>query len=107
VTCNLNAGHKDSVYCVAYSRDGKRFASGGADKTIIIWTQKVSTEWKLNLGLRVLSGSFIRLEYCEGTSPLRSGARKFRSNFVCEGGSRMLALGSAFGLWKFAPSAGA
>lgn len=21
-------GHKDTVYCVAYSRDGKRFASG-------------------------------------------------------------------------------
>lgn len=35
------AGHKDEVYCVAYSRDGKRFASGGADKTIIIWTHKV------------------------------------------------------------------
>ena len=26
-------GHRGSVYCVAYSRDGKRFASGGADKT--------------------------------------------------------------------------
>eukprot|EP01006_Ploeotia_vitrea_P032643 TRINITY_DN64821_c0_g1_i1.p1 TRINITY_DN64821_c0_g1~~TRINITY_DN64821_c0_g1_i1.p1 ORF type:complete len:1202 (-),score=127.96 TRINITY_DN64821_c0_g1_i1:106-3711(-) len=33
-------GHKDTVYCVAYSRDGKRFASGGADKTVIIWTTK-------------------------------------------------------------------
>lgn len=33
-------GHKDTVYTVAYSRDGKRFASGGADKTIIIWTHK-------------------------------------------------------------------
>lgn len=33
-------GHKDTVYCVDYSRDGKRFASGGADKTIIIWTSK-------------------------------------------------------------------
>eukprot|EP00735_Rhodelphis_limneticus_P013896 TRINITY_DN7858_c0_g1::TRINITY_DN7858_c0_g1_i1::g.23657::m.23657 TRINITY_DN7858_c0_g1::TRINITY_DN7858_c0_g1_i1::g.23657 ORF type:complete len:1206 (-),score=375.70,sp/A8WGF4/IF122_XENTR/55.15/0.0,WD40/PF00400.27/1e+02,WD40/PF00400.27/1.8e-10,WD40/PF00400.27/5.9e+02,WD40/PF00400.27/14,WD40/PF00400.27/0.33,WD40/PF00400.27/13,WD40/PF00400.27/0.039,WD40/PF00400.27/1.9e+02,Coatomer_WDAD/PF04053.9/43,Coatomer_WDAD/PF04053.9/56,Coatomer_WDAD/PF04053.9/70,Coatomer_WDAD/PF04053.9/0.32,Coatomer_WDAD/PF040 len=33
-------GHKDTVYCVDYSRDGKRFASGGADKTIIIWTFK-------------------------------------------------------------------
>lgn len=35
-------GHKDTVYSVSYSRDGKRFASGGADHTIIIWTWKVS-----------------------------------------------------------------
>lgn len=34
---------QDSVYCVAYSFNGKRFASGGADKTVIIWTSKVST----------------------------------------------------------------
>lgn len=33
-------GHKDSVYCVAYSRDGKRFASGAADKTVIVWSAK-------------------------------------------------------------------
>jgi len=33
-------GHKDTVYAVDYSRDGKRFASGGADKTVIIWTAK-------------------------------------------------------------------
>jgi len=40
----FGAGHKDEVYCVAYSQDGKRFASGGADKTIIIWTHKVEFE---------------------------------------------------------------
>ena len=34
-------GHKDTVYCVAYARDGKRFASGGADKCVIIWTAKL------------------------------------------------------------------
>ena len=33
---------QDAVYSVAYSYDGKRFASGGADKTVIIWTSKVS-----------------------------------------------------------------
>ncbi|KAG2430302.1 hypothetical protein HYH02_013779 [Chlamydomonas schloesseri] len=33
-------GHKDSIYCVAYAQNGKRFASGGADKTVIIWTSK-------------------------------------------------------------------
>ena len=33
-------GHKDVVYAVDYSPDGKRFASGGADKTVIIWSSK-------------------------------------------------------------------
>ncbi|XP_063677481.1 intraflagellar transport protein 122 homolog isoform X2 [Bolinopsis microptera] len=34
-------GHKDAVYCVCYNRDGSRFASGGADKTVIIWTDEL------------------------------------------------------------------
>lgn len=34
-------GHKDTVYCVAYARDGKKFASGSADKTVIVWTNKL------------------------------------------------------------------
>ena len=33
-------GHKKTLYCVAYAKDGKRFSSGGEDKTIIIWTNK-------------------------------------------------------------------
>eukprot|EP01116_Phalansterium_solitarium_P016577 TRINITY_DN3872_c0_g3_i3.p1 TRINITY_DN3872_c0_g3~~TRINITY_DN3872_c0_g3_i3.p1 ORF type:complete len:1186 (+),score=383.77 TRINITY_DN3872_c0_g3_i3:201-3758(+) len=33
-------GHKSTVYCVAYSKDGKRFSSGGSDNQIIIWAQK-------------------------------------------------------------------
>ena len=32
---------QDTVYCVNYARDGKRFASGGADKCVIIWTSKL------------------------------------------------------------------
>ncbi|CAK8675911.1 intraflagellar transport protein 122 homolog [Clavelina lepadiformis] len=34
--------HKDTVYCVDFSKDGKRFASGSADKCVIIWTDKLS-----------------------------------------------------------------
>lgn len=34
-------GHKDTVYCVCYARDGKKFASGSADKSVIIWTSKL------------------------------------------------------------------
>ncbi|XP_057296410.1 intraflagellar transport protein 122 homolog [Hydractinia symbiolongicarpus] len=34
-------GHKETVYCVAYAKNGKRFASGGADKCVIIWTNKL------------------------------------------------------------------
>ncbi|XP_037078773.1 LOW QUALITY PROTEIN: intraflagellar transport protein 122 homolog [Pollicipes pollicipes] len=33
-------GHTGNVYCVAYSRDGKRFASGSQDKSVIIWATK-------------------------------------------------------------------
>ena len=34
-------GHKETVYCVAYAKNGKRFASGSADKSVIIWTNKL------------------------------------------------------------------
>ncbi|CBZ55768.1 putative WD-repeat protein [Neospora caninum Liverpool] len=30
--------HKDTVYAVTYNKTGKLFASGGADKSVIIWT---------------------------------------------------------------------
>jgi len=33
-------GHKDTAYSVGFIRDGTRFASGGADKTVIIWSRK-------------------------------------------------------------------
>lgn len=33
-------GHKGVVYAVDYSHDGKRFASGGSDNVVIIWTDK-------------------------------------------------------------------
>jgi intraflagellar transport protein 122 len=41
-------GHKDSVFCVAYSKHGKKFASGGADKQVIIWTSKAEGILKYN-----------------------------------------------------------
>ena|SRR6218665_2050378 len=34
-------GHKESVLCLSFSHDGKRFASGSADKQVIIWTNKM------------------------------------------------------------------
>ncbi|CAG0883204.1 unnamed protein product [Darwinula stevensoni] len=34
-------GHKDTVVCVSYAKDGKRFASGSLDKHVIIWTSKL------------------------------------------------------------------
>jgi intraflagellar transport protein 122 len=30
--------HKDVVYCLAYSKDGQRWASGGADNNVIVWS---------------------------------------------------------------------
>lgn len=34
-------GHKGTVYCLAYQKDGKRFASGAADKDVIIWNENL------------------------------------------------------------------
>ncbi|KAF8375552.1 daf-10 [Pristionchus pacificus] len=33
-------GHKDTVYALAWSHDGSKFASGSADKSVIIWTSE-------------------------------------------------------------------
>ncbi|XP_045784631.1 intraflagellar transport protein 122 homolog [Maniola jurtina] len=37
----LLQAHKGPVYAVAYCNDGKKFASGSADKNVIIWTSKM------------------------------------------------------------------
>ena len=46
---NSLKGHKDTVYCVTYSADGKWFASGGADKKVVVW--------HYDSGLRSLEGA--------------------------------------------------
>ena len=60
-------GHKDAVYAVSYSKDGKRFASGGADKTVIIWTSKAEGLLKYSHG-----DSIQCLEYNPVSSQLAS-----------------------------------
>lgn len=30
--------HKGTVYCLAYSRDGQRWASGSADNSVVVWS---------------------------------------------------------------------
>lgn len=34
------SGHKDNIFCLANSKNGKFYASGGADKTVIFWSSK-------------------------------------------------------------------
>lgn len=41
-------GHKDTVYCINYAKNGQRFASGSADKTVIIWSNKLEGLLKYN-----------------------------------------------------------
>ena len=31
-------GHKDTVYCIAYSKDSQKFATGSSDNTVVIWS---------------------------------------------------------------------
>ena len=34
-------GHGDVVNTISYASDGSRFASGGADKLVVIWTSEL------------------------------------------------------------------
>ena len=63
-------GHKDTLYAVAYSRDGKRFASGGADKTIIIWTSKAEgiLKYSHNDSIQCLAYNSVTQQLASGTA---------------------------------------
>jgi len=37
----LGLGHGDIVNTISYASDGSRFASGGADKLVVIWTNEL------------------------------------------------------------------
>lgn len=39
-------GHSGTVHCLAFSKDGKRFASGGSDKRVVIWLANGAGEKK-------------------------------------------------------------
>uniref|UniRef100_A0A2I3HUQ9 Intraflagellar transport protein 122 homolog n=1 Tax=Nomascus leucogenys TaxID=61853 RepID=A0A2I3HUQ9_NOMLE len=54
-------GHKDTVYCVAYAKDGKRFASGSADKSVIIWTSKLERICHVSRSWSVMSSLHLHL----------------------------------------------
>lgn len=36
----LFLGHKENVFCLATAKSSKLFASGAADKTVILWSSK-------------------------------------------------------------------
>lgn len=52
---------------MSYSQDGKHFASGGADHTVIIWTNKADGILKYTH-----NESIVRLAYSSGTMKLAS-----------------------------------
>lgn len=49
----LLRGHKDTVYCLDYAADSKRFASGGLDKVVIIWSNKLEGILKYSLVFQI------------------------------------------------------
>ena len=63
-------GHKDTVYCVTYSKDGKRFASGGADKQVIIWknTAEGILKYGHNDSIQALSYNPVTLQLASVTA---------------------------------------
>ncbi|XP_057655488.1 intraflagellar transport protein 122 homolog isoform X2 [Diorhabda carinulata] len=46
----LLKGHKDKVHAVCYAKNGEKFASGSADKTVIIWSNKLEGLLKYSHG---------------------------------------------------------
>lgn len=80
-------GHRDYVYAVAYSKDGKRFASGGADKTIIIWNWKCEgmLQYNHNDSIQCLTYNPVTQQLASATatdfglwSPEQKSVNKFR-----------------------------
>ena len=63
-------GHKKTLYCVAYAKDGKRFASGGEDKTIIIWTSKAEgiLKYSHNDAIQCLCYNGVTQQLASGTA---------------------------------------
>jgi len=63
-------GHKDSVFCVAYSKHGKKFASGGSDKQVIIWTHKAEgiLKYNHNESIQCLSYNPVTQQLASGTA---------------------------------------
>ena len=63
-------GHKKTLYCVAYAKDGKRFASGGEDKTIIIWTAKAEgiLKYSHNDSIQCMSYNPVTQQLASGTA---------------------------------------
>ncbi|CAD7973371.1 unnamed protein product [Amoebophrya sp. A25] len=87
-------GHKDVVYCVAYAKNGKKFASGGADKQVIIWTHKAEgiLKYNHNDAIQCLSYNPITQQLASGTatdfglwSPEQKSVskHKVRSKILC------------------------
>lgn len=63
----LAAWYDEQVLAVEYSKDGKHFASGGADNTVIIWTNKAEGVLKYTHNESILC-----LAYSPGSSQLAS-----------------------------------
>jgi intraflagellar transport protein 122 len=106
-------GHKATVYCVAYSADGKRFASGSADNTVVIWkspSMEGMLKYTHGASIQCMAYNPVTMQLCSCTaadfglwSPEQKSVAKQKvgSRILCcawSANGQLLALGHANGL---------
>jgi WD40 repeat protein len=63
----IRGAHKDTITCIASSKDSKRFATGSLDRTVVIWKYNPTANPKIMAELKY---NHLDSVLCVGFNPL-------------------------------------